>query len=1252
MSLWQGRSQGASSASSAQLRPRSRGHRLVLFAGCCAAALLREASASGSVHGQEKHLWIPPGSYESSPGNLGDLSQACNVDSVQAANMAQLHPILHDLVNTTFFRLFRVGKTPKCSFWKKPGEEQQEAAPAKCDGGHNEGFAGAGLFGAGPKAFGKQMSSSEPPKEAETPCGIDAEEPVAAATGSDIRLDRSKTAAEQVASQLRENETQEPCEFEEDLPTYWVDMCSADHTKGSEVEDINLIKNPERNTGYNGSHIWEAMYKENCFEVGSDLPRGRFGDTNGMCYEERVLYRLLSGWHASTTISVCKSFFAPGTKQKGKWAPNVERYMESLGRHPDRAKNLHFSFVVMLRAIKKAAPFLHSYPFPEGEGQETIKTRSLVGRLLDSQVLSLCSPLFEAFDETRLFKDTVDAEDRTAAEQRSRLKRQFKSTFKNITELVDCVQCQRCRLHAKLFSLGLGSALKILLTPPELIPSTTSRDEVVALVNVLWKLSEAMEDAKELMKLYWKESEKQMHADGSLHMQQMHTPAQPKAEPRVDMPAGGAARPGNPSPPPVPSAPPAPSTVERRVEGAVRFATPSGAAHEELLDMAIGAVKSASVAGELSQANELAVLRLLVVQKPSLEVLLLAKHYGADRPGLFAKIALEAGDAGAVSSQAPEVPSVPIKAASLGSASLQPDAVVIGGGLAGMVAAVTLLDRGARVVLVDKQPYLGGNSGKASSGINAAIGTTVESLIKDTTKSAGALARSELIQKLAGDSGEAVSWLRDRTGVDLSQMSQLGGHTAQRTLRPSNAFVGAELTFAMGQLLEKRAAEKPHQLRIMTKTKWQGLDQGAEAGGRGGWRVTVQAANGSLPEEVLQAPSVVIASGGFGYDVKEVESYLMQFRPDLKDFPTTLGSHTTGDGIKIAEKIGAQLVDMDRVQLHPTGFVNPAKPTEHVKTLAAELLRGSGGLMLDRNGRRFTDELGTRQDVVKAEMDLAAKGEGHGPISRNFALVLNGKTAAKCDRHAVLYSKKGLLTKVVGLDGLAAHLGVQRSTLQETFEAYNEAAKKGTDSFGRTVFPAGSWPIEWNEDFYVGTVTPVIHYTMGGIAIDTNARVLSKANKSFEGLYAVGEASGGVHGDNRLAGNSLLECTVFGRHVGLSLPIQQAAKAEPAQPEAVPQTALHTKEEPAPAPAEDASQTGAKRKISAEELAQNAKEGRMWVGLYGDVYDLTEYVEEHPGGADAIKDVAGTDGTEVFETVHNKQLLESMGFEPIGTLVS
>lgn len=1201
---------------------------------------------------------------------LDDVSETCDVDAVQVANQAQLHPILHDLVHSTFFRLFRVGKPPQCPFWKKDVKEEKEHdSGSTCAGGGGPGFAGlggaavGGLGGAGvggfKSLFAKQPKSfTEPaPKPA---CSVDAEEESSSlppAPANDLRLDRSMTDVERIASIERDNETDGSCEFEEDLPTYWQDMCRADVTKGSDVEDINLVKNPERNTGYNGSHIWQAMYNENCFEVGNNIPRGRYGQPAGMCYEERVLYRLLSGWHASTSISIYKNFFAPGTKVKGKWSPNPERYMESLGQHPDRVKNLHFSFVVMLRAVKKAAPFLNTYSYSTGNDKESEKVRGLMARLLDSQVLSLCSPLFDAFDETRLFRNvslTDYAEQRAAAEQRSRLKRQFKSVFQNITVLVDCVQCQRCRLHAKLFSLGLGSALKILLTPQELIPLTTSRDEVVALVNTLWKLSESMEDAKELTRLY---------ADRIQSPENQNSKG-PSKQPLAEVSA--VKTPSTTLPPPV-SAKPAPSTVEviQREGGSM--------SRNELLDIAMGAVKRATKAGALTKSVEEALLRAFVLRKVGDEVLMLAKYYAADSPELFASLALEAAAmADDITTRAP--PTTVTAAASgttvkasastrplLGSAGAPADAVIIGGGLAGMVTAMSLLDRGAQVVLVDKQPYLGGNSGKASSGINAALETSVESLIKDTTKSAGVLARPGLIEKLAQDSANAVSWLMNRTTLDLSMRSQLGGHTAKRTLRPANAFVGAEVTFAFGKLLNKIAEEKPQQFRLLTKTKWTGL-QRSNSGDS--WLVSVIPAGSTSgrSSETLQAAATVITSGGFGHDTREARSYLIEYRPDIKDFPTTLGSQTTGDGIKIAQKIGAKLVDMDRVQLHPTGFVDPTNPQDHSKTLAAELLRGVGGLILDRTGMRFTDELGTRQAVVNAMLRAAGEGKAFKHIAqdRSFALVLNGKAGAMADRHSTLYSKKGLLTKVNGLQGVATHLKVDEKQLVDTFEAYNKAAERGMDNFNRTVFPAGHWPIESTEEFFVGYVTPVIHYTMGGIAIDTDGRVLREVdNQTIPGLFAAGEASGGVHGDNRLAGNSLLECTVFGRHLGLTLPIGAAARVQPRseRPDvAMPITESHLPHEETSAetavsqvPAAEP-QTPIQRSISKEELRKSKTDGQHWVSLYGDVYDLSAYVEEHPGGPEAITDVAGSDGTETFETVHNRELLEAMGFEPIGKL--
>lgn len=1144
---------------------------------------------------------------------LGDVAQACDVDVVQEANVRQLFPILHDLRQTTFFRLLRVRlQNPVCHYWQDSRQEDVAEKDANKDGtctGTVPTRDGP-IFVAGAFGFSSMSAASTDPPE-ESSCSISSEESDGAVPGFksqlqsaqlNDRLDRSMTSAEREAGDVR-NLEEDNCEILEDFPTYFFDMC--DGSNGNdEAEDVNLIKNPERNTGYNGSHIWQAMYNENCFEVGSGLPRGRFGGDPGMCYEERVLYRLLSGWHASTTISIAKHYYAPGTKARGAWSPNPQRFMETVGQHAERTKNLHFSFVVLLRAIKKAAPYLRGLHIATGNEEEDLRTHNLISRLLDSQVLSVCSPVFEAFDETQLFRTT-------SAEQRSTLKRQFKSVFQNITALVDCVTCQRCRLHAKVYALGLGSALKVLLTRQDLISQTTSRDEMVALINVLWKVSESLDDATQLTAQYEKaehERRKSQDSQANRGTYDRMTSLESVRE------SWGL-------------------STTTAADSDIGF---SQVTRMNLLDKAIGSLKYASASGLLAADAEEQALRALVVHRPSDEILTLAKHYASDRPSLFVKLAVEASVAAAAGKGTINNVPASTEAIAIGSAGEPADVVIVGGGLAGMVAAMIMLDRGASVAMVEKQAYLGGNSGKASSGINAALETSVESLIADTTKSAGSLARRALIERLSNESASAVDWLRNRVSVDLSMRSQLGGHSVKRTLRPSNAFVGAELTFAAGEVLKKAAIERPNQFRLLTKSKWTGLRQSGT-----GWQATIEVNGTSI---IVESTSMVIASGGFGHDSKEKDSLLLKNRPDLAEFPTTLGPQTTGDGVKIARGIGAGLVDMDRVQLHPTGFVDLKMPLETTKTLAAELLRGVGGLLLDRNGKRFTDELSTRQAVVNGELAAAEAGKAFpSPMpARTFALVVNAKGAEMADRHKTLYSIKGLLVKVNGFEGLAKHLNLSVASLNATFKAYNQAAQTGRDEFNRTVFPVGHWPIEENEHFYVGFVVPVIHYTMGGIAIDDEGRVLSKTNSEpIRGLYAIGEASGGVHGDNRLAGNSLLECTVFGHLVGRSLPI---SKKRPGR------DPFHASREPSAAPeSATGSDTGANRVISAEELARHSsRDEQVWVALNGRVYDLTEYVEEHPGGVEAVLDVAGMDGTEHFSAVHNKELLDAMGFEPIG----
>merc|ERR1719324_1525547 len=297
--------------------------------------------------------------------------------------------------------------------------------------------------------------------------------------------------------------------------------------------------------------------------------------------------------------------------------------------------------------------------------------------------------------------------------------------------------------------------------------------------------------------------------------------------------------------------------------------------------------------------------------------------------------------------------------------------------------------------------------------------------------------------------------------------------------------------------------------------------------------------------ELKEFGPVILASGGFGADFT-TDSLLAKFRPDLLHLPTTNGEHCTGDGIKMGEEIGAKTIDLEWVQVHPTGLVKPDDPDAKIKFLAAEALRGVGGLIFDANGKRFANELG-RRDYVTGEM-----WKNKPP----FRLCLNKAASDEIIWHCKHYTGRGVMKFYESGAALASDMGVPLSVLEKSHQDHYEAAKKtekDPDGGSWPAYPAGkSWDeasgktgsgkkfyhniipgsAVKTEPFYVAIITPVIHYCMGGLEIDKEGAVIGKSGAPIKGLYCAGEVAGGVHGNNRLGGNSLLDCVVFGRVTG------------------------------------------------------------------------------------------------------------------------
>ncbi|KIP08490.1 hypothetical protein PHLGIDRAFT_18921 [Phlebiopsis gigantea 11061_1 CR5-6] len=578
--------------------------------------------------------------------------------------------------------------------------------------------------------------------------------------------------------------------------------------------------------------------------------------------------------------------------------------------------------------------------------------------------------------------------------------------------------------------------------------------------------------------------------------------------------------------------------------------------------------------------------------------------------------------------------------------------IVVGGGLAGLSAAHTLLERGANVLLLDKQPFMGGNSTKATSGINGAgtqtqqelgIPDTAKTFFEDTKRSARDLARDDLIRVLTGRSGDAVNWLQDKFALDLSKVARLGGHTHPRTHRGNAQFPGMVITYAQMERLEDLAVETPDRVTIKKKARVTKLVKDASGAVVGAEYVH----NGKT--ETAYGP-VILATGGYAADFTE-DSLLKKYRPEYYELPTTNGDHCTGDGQKLALAIGASAIDLEKVQVHPTGLVDPNEPNAKVKFLAAEALRGVGGLLLDNEGQRFVDELQHR-DYVTGKM----WENGKYPIR----LILNGQASNEIEWHCKHYVGRGLMKRFESGEALAKEMGIPASVLKKTFDDYNVVARTKKDPFGKKFFSTGEWKM--NDFFNVAIMTPVLHYTMGGLEIDAESRVVGKDGKPIPGLFASGEVAGGVHGANRLGGSSLLGCVVFGRVSGDSAAAYLLKTIGPLAGSAAgrlgavaghlgAESSSKASSSTTPAKTESTPDKAGAKTFSKDEVAKHNKKDDCWVIVDGQVLDVTNFLPDHPGGEKAILLYAGRDATEEFNMLHDPKVIPRYAADSvIGTL--
>ena len=486
------------------------------------------------------------------------------------------------------------------------------------------------------------------------------------------------------------------------------------------------------------------------------------------------------------------------------------------------------------------------------------------------------------------------------------------------------------------------------------------------------------------------------------------------------------------------------------------------------------------------------------------------------------------------------------------------DVVVVGAGGAGMTAAITATDAGKKVIVVESQPIAGGNSVRSTGGMNAAktpyqdknefkeaagvektLATAAEKFADNATITAlAATVKSqwdayqanpqgyfdsvelmeldtmiggkgknnpELVKALAENSADAIEWLAS-IGAEVKNVGAFGGASVKRIHRPVNAdgkvtAVGAYIV----PILEKNLQDRNVQFLFDTTANEIIMKDGKAVGikgtGKDGHKVTIN------------AKSVVIATGGFGANAEMVEKY----KPELKGFATTNAEGAQGQGIDMATAVGAATVDMNQIQIHPTVHIEEDGNAH----LITEGLRGDGAILVNAEGKRFYDEVSTRDKVSAAIIEQTDKSAW---------LVVD---QAMVDKSAVIagYIKSGYTVTGATYEELAKAMGVDEATFTSTMNTWNQAVEAKSDAeFGRTSFanPLTTAP------YYAIKITPAVHHTMGGIVINPKAEVLNEKGEAISGLYAAGEVTGGVHGANRLGGNAVADFVVFGRISGQS----------------------------------------------------------------------------------------------------------------------
>lgn len=487
------------------------------------------------------------------------------------------------------------------------------------------------------------------------------------------------------------------------------------------------------------------------------------------------------------------------------------------------------------------------------------------------------------------------------------------------------------------------------------------------------------------------------------------------------------------------------------------------------------------------------------------------------------------------------------------------DVVIIGTGGAGMSAAYEALKAGSSVIVIDKMSSVGGNTLLAGSALNGqdperqkqqtmseAELKTIENILAiepknelmqewhdtlqkeiDEYKASGAtylfdspslhklqtytdgdyVGEPEKIDILGDNALDAVNFLSDLGAKWNDQIQAAVGATWKRSHVPTTDFGTKGASFVLPQA--KYVEENGGEIMLDSKVEELIMTDGKCTGVKGTTTV-------GQPFEITANKGVIIATGGFGANVQMRQKYNKHWATLDESVATTNGPQATGDGIVMAEAVGANLVGMEWIQLIPT----------YGKGVFTAFIENQ--FYINKEGNRFIHEDGRRDELSGA---ILKQTDAEIFIISDANTVKDGMVSngLNVDERVANKDYEGYLWKADTLEELSEMIGVPYENLQASVDEFNNSIKTGNDPFGRTVFDKefGIGP------FYAGKTSPMVHHTMGGIEVTENCEVLDANGNVIPGLFAAGEVTGGVHGANRLGGNAITDIIVFGRIAGI-----------------------------------------------------------------------------------------------------------------------